>query len=193
MRIPLSIACLPLMFLVACGSRSGSSSSPTEGLKPFSQRMNESNGYQVDAQGNWVPRNNKRSEFESRGAAGQTTKEYSKKDFSTREQAKKSWWGSKDYGSKNFDGNTDGEHFQQTSRLDGKGARDSGQQANVPGSYQTDNYATSASRESGTGRITKTTDANTTNRRESYDSPDIIDWREQRSLSVDQSKSLLGR
>lgn len=193
MKVPLSIVCLPLILLVACGSRSGSSNSPTEGFKPFSQRLNENNGYQVDAQGNWIPRNNKRSEFESRGEAVQTTKEYAKKDYGTREHSKKSWWGSKDYGSKNYDGNTDGGRFQKTSRLDGKGARDSGRKADVPGSYQTDNYATSASRESAADKITKPTDANTKNRRESYVSPDIIDWREQRSLSVDQSKSLLGR
>jgi hypothetical protein len=31
------------------------------------------------------------------------------------------------------------------------------------------------------------------NRRETFQPPEIIDWREQRSLSVDQSRGILGR
>lgn len=197
MRIPRAIACLPLVLAISCGSGSkpASSSTPAEatGFKPLSQRLNDANGYQVDSSGNWVPKNNKRSSFEGQGRSPHFKGEYSKKDFKTQPYAKKSWWGNKDYGHQNYAGPTDGSRFQKNSRFGSQGARESGNNAKLPGNYRTDNFATNSARESGSDRIGRPTDDATANRREAYVAPEIIDWRAQRSLSMDQSRGILGR
>lgn len=161
--------------------------------KPLSERLDEKNGYTQDADGNWVPRSDKRSSFENQGKSPYFQDKYEKKSFKTGDYKKKSWWGSKEYGRKEYAGNTDGSRFQQASRLDGQGARESGSAADLPAAYQTGNYATSAARETGRTDLTKPSDAETDVRRRVYQAPEIIDWREQRSLSLEQSKGILGR
>jgi hypothetical protein len=185
---------LPLVLLAAsCASDKGDSAPPVETYKPLSQRLSESNGYKQDANGNWAPRNDKRSSFESQGESPYFKGEYGKKDYKTGDYSKKSWWGNKDYGRQHYAGSTDGSRFQKTSRLDGKGARESGSAADVPDPYQTDTYATSAAREAGKGKLAKPSDAETDIRRRVYQQPEIIDWRQQRTLSLEQSKGILGR
>jgi len=152
------------------------------------------NGYKTDANGNLVPRSGqKRSSFENKGESPYFKGEYSKKNYKAGEYAKKSWWGNKDYGRQEYAGNTDGSRFQKNSRFDGKGARESGSAADIPGPYQTENYATGAAREAGKGNLTKPGNAEIENRREVYQQPDVVDWREQRKLSMEQSKGILGR
>lgn len=185
---------LPLVLLAAsCASDKGGSTPPAESHKPLSQRLSESNGYKQDANGNWAPKNDKRSSYESQGTSPYFKGEYGKKDYKTGAYSKKSWWGNKDYGRQQYAGSTDGSRFQKTSRLDGKGARESGGAAVVPDPYQTDTYATSAAREAGTGKLAKPSDDETDIRRRVYQQPEIIDWREQRTLSLEQSKGILGR
>ena len=197
MRIPRPIAFLPLILAVSCGSGSkpASSSTPAEApaFKPLSQRLGESNGYQVDANGNWVPKNNKRSSFESQGRSPHFTGEYSKKDFKTQPYARKSWWGNKDFGRQTYAGSTDGSRFQKNSRFGGQGAREAGNNARLPDNYRTGNFDTGTARESGLDRLGRPADDATANRRDAYVAPEIIDWRAQRSLSVDQSRGILGR
>jgi hypothetical protein len=54
--------------LVSCaGEAERDQARPTE-HKSFSQRLNDSNGYKQDPSGNWVPKSDKRSSFESVGA-----------------------------------------------------------------------------------------------------------------------------
>ena len=151
------------------------------------------NGYKTDANGNFIPRSNKRSSFENKGASPYFQGEYgANKSYKTGEYARKSWWGNKDYGRQQYAGNTDGSRFQQNSRFDGKGARESGSNAKIPGTYKTDNYATGAASEAGQDNLAKPGNAEIENRRGVYKQPDIVDWQEQRKLSIDQSKGLLG-
>ena len=166
-------------------------STPTH--KPFSQRLNEKNGYSQDSEGNWKIQGDKRSSFESQGASPYFQGEYQKNAYKTGEYAKKSWWGNKDYGRKTYDGNTDGSRFMTPSALDGKSAREASTTAKLPGTYETKNFATNEATEAGTQNISKTSDAETDIRRRVFQEPQIIDWREQRSLSLEQSKGLLGR
>jgi hypothetical protein len=187
---------LPLLLLAAsCASDSGdSATTKAEPIKPLSQRLNESNGYKVDDEGNWVPKTDKRSPFESQGESPYFKGEYGKKEFKTGDYSKKSWWGNKDYGRQEYAGKTDGSRFQKNSRFDDKGAREAGSAADVPDTYQTDTYATSAAREAGTRGIAKPSDAETDVRRRVFkEEPEVIDWREQRSLSLEESKGILGR
>jgi hypothetical protein len=154
--------------------------------------MSEKNGYTKDANGNWVPQTDKRSSFESKGQDPNFTKDFKKTEYKTGDYTKKSWWGNKDYDAKAYAGNTDGSRFQKASDLQGKGARESGSNTKIPDPYKTGTYATSDAREAGKNPIAKPSNDGIENRREVYEAPPVIDWREQRSLSVDQAKGLLG-
>lgn len=151
------------------------------------------NGFRTDANGNLVPRSNKRSSFENKGDSPYFKGEYGKKNFETGEYTKKSWWGNKDYGRQQYAGNTDGSRFQKNSRFDDKGAREAGDSADIPGPYQTEGYATGAAREAGKDNLTKPFNTEIENRRGEFQQPEIIDWREQRALSLEQSRGILGR
>ena len=184
---------LPLL-PVSCAKDSAAektAAAPT--LKPLSQRLDESNGYKQDADGNWLPKGDKRSSFEAKGKSPYFQGEYGKKTYKTGELSKKSWWGNKDYGRQEYSGNTDGSRFQKSSRLDGKSAREAGSAAGIPDAYQTDSYATGAAREAGQSGLAKPSDTETDIRRRVFQQPGMIDWREQRELSLEQSKGILGR
>ena len=182
------------LLAASCAKDSGNSSPAPEPHKSLSQRMNESGGFKQDAGGNWVPRNNKRSSFESEGESPYFKGEYGGKTYKAGEYAKKSWWGNKDYGRQKYAGDTNGSRFQKSSRFDGQKTRETTRDnARIPDPYQTGNYATAAARESGDGRLAKPSDAETDSRRRSYQEPEIIDWRQQRSITLEQSKGILGR
>jgi hypothetical protein len=193
-RLP-AISCLLALLLASCAGSSSNkkTDTATPALKPLSQRLDENNGFKQDDKGNWVPKSDKRSSFESQGRSTQFQGEYAKKAYKTGEYAKKSWWGNKEYGRKQYAGNTDGSRFQTKSRLDGKGAREAGNQADLPHPYETGTYATNAAREAGNQAISKPSDAETDIRRDVYKAPPVIDWREQRALSLEQSRGILGR
>jgi hypothetical protein len=193
MSIPRSIPLLLALLAASCASDSGKSTPAPESPKPLSQRLNESNGYKQDANGNWVPKSDKRSSFESKGESPYFKGEYSGKTYKAGEYARKSWWGNKDYGRQSYEGNTDGSRFQQKSRLDGQSARETGSAAKIPGPYQTGNYSTSAARETGKNNLAKPSDAATESRQRVYEQPEIIDWKQQRAITLDQSKGILGR
>lgn len=180
--------------MVSCTSDSDQQkSSSTPAIKPLSQRIDEKNGYKKDANGNWQAEAEKRSSFETQGPSAFFKGDYAKKDYKTTSYSKKSWWGNKDYQTQEYAGSTDGSRFQQSSRLNGKGARDSGKSAGLTKAYQTRDYATNSAREQGSQKIKKTSDTETDIRRRVFPTPDVIDWKEQRSLSIGQSKGILGR
>ena len=175
------------------GAKSKPSASGTPPVhKPLSERIEQKNGYKQDATGNWVPLNDQRSPFESKGTSPYFQGKYQKKAYPTKDVATKSWWGSKPYEHQKYAGNTDASRFQKNSPLAGKGAREAGTAADLPADYKTGSYATNAAREAGQRRIGKPTDTQTDDRRKVYPAPEITDWKEQRSLSVDQSKGILG-
>jgi hypothetical protein len=186
------ILALFTMLAVSCASSDKAAKPAAPELKPLSQRLNQKNGYKQDTQGNWVPQNDQRSSFESKGKSPYFQGEYARKSYQTTDYAKKSWWGNKDYGRKPYAGDTDGSRFQKKSRFSQQGAPESDTAADLPGAYQTGTYATGAARETGRDGISKPSDTETDIRRRVYQSPEIIDWREQRSLSLEQSKGILG-
>lgn len=180
--------------MVSCASDSNNQkSSSTPAIKPLSQRIDEKNGYTKDANGNWQAQSDKRSSFETQGPSAYFKGDYAKKDYKTTNYSKKSWWGNKDYQTKEYAGSTDGSRFQKSSRLDGKSARDSGKSAGLTNAYPTGDYPTNSAREQGARKINKTSDTETDIRRRVFPTPDVIDWKEQRTLSIDQSKGILGR
>lgn len=194
MIVRLYIPCLMALLTVSCASDSNKEkSSSTPAIKPLSQRIDEKNGYQKDANGNWQAQTEKRSSFESKGPSAYFKGGYAKKDYKTTNYSKKSWWGNKDYQTKEYAGSTDGSRFQKSSSLNGKSARDTGKSASLTKAYKTRDYATQSAREQDTKNIKKFSDTETDIRRRVYPTPDVIDWTQQRSLSIDQSKGILGR
>ena len=188
MKSLLHVLLLTALLPVSCADNK---SLPPE-HKSLSQRLDQKNGYKQDSHGNWVPQIDQRSQFESKGQSPYFQGKYDKKTYQTGSYGKKSWWGNKDFGLKPYAGNTDGSHFQKNSRYSQQGARESGTPANLPGTYQTGTYATGSAREASRQGILRKTDALTESRRNSYQKPEIIDWQEQRNLSVEQSKGILG-
>jgi hypothetical protein len=185
---------LPLLLLASCASDSKKKdSASTPPRKSLSERINEKNGYKQDADGNWVVQNDRRSPYEGKGSTYDADKSFAKKEYKTGDFAKKSWWGNKEYDRKSYSGNTDGSRFQTTSALQGETAPEAGDAAKIPGPYKTDTYATNAAREAGNKPIERTSNTIVESREKTFKQPEIIDWREQRNLSLDQSKGLLGR
>jgi len=183
-----------VFLVISCGTDSSSSSAAPEPRKSFTQRLNEGNGYQQDASGNWVPKIDKRSSFESQGASPYFTGQYKGKSYKAGSYAKKSWWGNKDYGRQAYAGPTDGSRFQKTSRFDGQGAREgTSDAAIIAGPYQTNRYATSSAYEAGKQPLSKPADAETSSRARVFQQPEIVDWKQQRAITLDQSRGILGR
>ncbi|RYD19355.1 MAG: hypothetical protein EOP88_19290 [Verrucomicrobiaceae bacterium] len=185
---------LPLL-LASCGSDGGNktTASTPAPRKKLSERMNEEGGYKQDANGKWVPRSDKRSPYESQGASQYAQKDYKKQEYKAGDYAKKSWLGGKEYDRKAYAGNTDASRFQKASDLGGKGARETETNFKTPDAYKTTGYATTTARESGNKQLAKSSNDMIENRRQDYVQPEIIDWREQRSMSMDRSKGILGR
>jgi hypothetical protein len=187
------------MLPLSCATKSGGENpaGPTgANVRTADEWLSETtkdNGFVQDAKGNLVPRSNKRSSFESQGRSPYFQNQYGKKEFNAPTQSKKSWWGNKDFNPKAYAGNTDGSRFQKPSQWAGKGARESNDAARIPGPYQTGTYQTEAAREAGKNSLKKPSDAETDLRRNVYAQPEIIDWRQQRALSVEQSKGIMGR
>jgi hypothetical protein len=186
---------LPIFLLVSCASDSGEKKDPasTPPRKSLSERMNENSGFKQDASGNWVAQNDRRSPYESQGSTYDADKSFQTNDYKTGDFAKKSWWGNKEYDRQSYSGNTDGSRFQTSSALQGETAPEAGDAAKIPDPYQTDTYATGAAREAGNKPISRPSNAIVESRERAFRQPEIIDWREQRKLSLDQSKGILGR
>ncbi len=201
----LTFLCLPLLFAASCASSGNSSGSSTPTASSSSQGANitsvdswvaknsKDNGFSQDADGNWVPKSNKRSSFDSQGESPYFKGDYSKKEFKTKDYAKKSWWGDTQYQTKQYEGNTDGSRFQEASAFQGQQARDVRKAADLPGEYRTNAFATGTASEAGGQRIGRPSDAETDVRRKVFQAPSVVDWREQRAMDVGQTRSILGR
>ena len=193
MKARVFILCLIALLTVSCASDSNNSGRPESNRSSLSERLNEKNGYKQDSDGNWLPQNDKRSPYESKGQSSYFKGQYEKKAYKAGEYSKTSFWGNKEYGRQNYSGSTDGSRFQKNSRLGSQGAREASNSTDISKSYQTDTYATSAAHEAGNTAIGRPSDTETDLRRKTYQAPEIIDWRQQRQLSLEQSKGILGK
>jgi hypothetical protein len=188
--ITLAASCL----LASCASDSGSATAAAgSGARPLSQRVHENHGYKQDSEGNWKPQSDRRSPFESQGSSPNFQGAYQKKDYQTATIDRKSWWGKSERPRDSYQGNTDASGLKTTSRLQGQGASEAGGAARLPGNYRTGTFATNSSRETGGKRHDRPSDAETDIRRRVFNPPSVVDWREQRKLSMEQSRGILGR
>ncbi|RYD42594.1 MAG: hypothetical protein EOP85_11055 [Verrucomicrobiaceae bacterium] len=189
MKTLLAFLTIPVLLVSCASDGNDKSTSAAPQRKKLEQRVLEEGGYKKDASGNWVPRSDKRSSFESQGESQFAKKDFKKQQYKAGDYATKSWWGNKEYDRKTFAGNTDGSRFQKASNLDGKGARETTTSFKTPDNYETGSYATTSARESGATRIKKTSNDLIENRRDSFEQPEITDWRQQRTVQ----RGLFGR
>ncbi len=192
MKTHLVLALTVILPLASCGTGSKKKdTTPPPTRRTLNERFagggRDPNSFKQGASGKLEIDHAKRSQFENKAEASIGGKKYQKKDYRTGDYAKKSWWGNKNYDSKAYTGPTDGSRFQTTSRLDGKGAPESGNKARVPERYATGDYATGKAREAGTINRGDAVQA-----REEGRANDQFQWSKERDLSVDQSRSMLG-
>jgi hypothetical protein len=183
--------------LSACAGDKGESSTTTvtrSSGDPLLERYAGNFRYEKSEDGSQRVVSNARSRFEGK-QADNVAAEYGTKEYrGTKAYTKKPWWGSKDYGTKSYEGPTDGSRFQKESALAGKGAPEAGAVAPAAGkSYRTGSYRTGAAREAGTRRLEHPQDALTENRRELGESPKIVGWEAQRKLQMGEVKGMLGK
>ncbi len=180
--------------LASCAADSSSQQEkPAATLKPLSQRMNEKNGYAKDADGKWIVKNDKRSAFEYQGKSQFADKQFKKSEYKTGDYKKTTWAGQKNYPTHAYAGKTDGSRFKTASRLQGQNAREGNTAADIPSAYQTNQFATNSARERASTPLGKPSNDDIENRRARFQQPSMVDWQEQRPLSLEQSKGILGR
>jgi len=182
--------------LASCGAGGGdggtANSSTT--LAPLSQRLNQEQGYVRDSEGNWLPRSDRRSQYEQRTASGvNQRKDFNTRRFGANQYQTAEWTRRQSAPPQAYTGETDGSGFQITAAAQDQTARQSGSRARIPDQYQTDNFGAGDSRENNARRHDRPSDDQTENRRDKFTPPEIIDWRQQRDMSVDQSRSMLSR
>ena len=187
-----ALSAISLLCLAACSNGvkpSGNGHLASEGL---SDRLNRSYGYQVDDKGNWVPKTDKRSQYEGRGGSGYFNGNVSKKAFSTNKLNKGSWMGGQQVKSPSH-------HLSGSRSSVGGENRFNNQQAALDRNLQTpariegNHFPDRRAIEGNANSIGKPSDAATDSRRKVFTEPDIIDYRQQRELSIRQSRQLLGR
>ncbi len=197
MKLGSSIIAILLLGLSSCSllddKQSSSNSAQPEKRLSLSERVNEQAGFKQDADGKWMPKVDRRSSFEGQGESAYFSKKADKKEYRTGDFKKESWWGKTDYEKKVFQGDTDSSRFQKPSKLGQLRSREAGKNMDLPNNYDTPEFATNAANETRRSGIERKNNALIENERASFVQPDIIDWQEQRKLSVDQTKGLLGR
>jgi hypothetical protein len=190
-----SLAAVACAALAACaGDDKTDAAKPAVAERPgLAQRLSEGGGYKQNENGEWVPKSDKRSAYDSQGDSPYFKGKVKTDRYKTGEYAKKSWWGSKEYGKKSYDGNTDGSRFRKQARQDGQVSRDSGKAARTSDPFRTNTLPRESARESSNAAIKRPSSPTVESARSSYKAPSVIDWREQRSMSVDRSRDILGR
>lgn len=155
-------------------------------------QTNAPSGYKQDSEGNYVKSTNKRSSFESAGQASMGKKDFNTKKFNPGNYEKKSWWGNREYKPQQYAGNTDASRFATTARDSGKSASEAGNSSFFSGKkVDANRIARQGALEESASGLTRPSDAETDLRRKVYQEPDIIDWREQRALQINDTKSWL--
>ncbi|MEK6231193.1 MAG: hypothetical protein N2A42_05030, partial [Luteolibacter sp.] len=177
----------------ACADKADPSKPAVAEHKGLQQRLSEGGGYKQDENGQWVPKSDKRSQYDRQGDSPYFKGKFAKGDFKTDKYGKKSWWGSKDYGTNGYEGNTDGSRFRAKARQDGASARNGDKKARETGSFTTNSLDRKSARETGASPLDRPVDASVESRRGLYKAPSVIDWKEQRTMSMEQSRGIFGR
>lgn len=119
---------------------------------------------------------------------------YAKRDFSGKSHERKSFWGKKDYASKAFDGGRDASRFQQGAREGGLWAKQGALVSNETGrSYDRGRDFGGSAAEVSRSPLSRPSDAEVDARRRVYKQPKVEDVQRKRALTIDDTRSMLGR
>jgi hypothetical protein len=117
-----------------------------------------------------------------------------KSSYKTKGYASPTWTGNKPANTSTFTGITDGSRFQVPSRFQGTSASQMAQRSRFEGTAaQTSNYRTGKAPEQNAKRLDKPSDAWTDFRRKVYPQPPVMSKADYDKLTVDQTRSILGR
>lgn len=184
--------------VTSCGNQANEQDmAAAEAAKPrsMSERFNSRSkeGYYQDSEGNWKANNAKRSSFESVGRSEMANQQYSGKAYQTKEVERRSWWGDTRYQKPVYAQATQVEQFQTKARAQGQMAPEASQSSSFAGQNVTTNrLAKRNAMENGAAQISER--ARTARESVSdYAEPDIIDWKEQRTLKIRDTKSMLNK
>ena len=134
------------------------------------------------------------SASESGMTQSQFTGEFSRGEFRAKDFERQSFWGRKDYQRQVYQGDTDGSRFQEGAREGTMTAREngalSGDAARVFGTRTMDG---GMAREAGEGGIARTSDAETDVRRRVFPQPEKRPSGQQRAITVEDARALMGR
>ncbi len=195
-------AFLPCLWLAACAGGGGSpagttadaaSPAATQGFRMRSGELGDDDFDKIASKfGTKYTHGQQSEKFKHENAEFKGNwkgKEFDKKPFE-----KKSFWGDREYAKKVYGGDTDGSRFAKNSRFGGQGAREAGTTARDAGkSYATNDFKTATAREAGRKEIERNPKAEADARRKVFPDQEIIDWRDQRALTLEQTRRMLGR
>jgi hypothetical protein len=210
---------LPALWLVACSGSGGesSSSSPSAAnpvTDPAAQGFRMKTGkdgdddeakllekyasqspFMTDSKGKALGEFKTAGEFDR--ANTQFDRGYAGKQYQAGEFKKKSWWGNQDYAKKVYGGDTDANDLHKVARQGGEAAGENVKVARDAGrAFDTAAYDTGAAREAGKDRIAKNSDVEAENRRKvgnAFSDPDIVPWQQQHGVTIEETKSKMGR
>lgn len=186
-------ALLSLMLIGCAGKSKDDASAAASEPTSLSARLSESGGFKQDKEGNWVPKSNKRSSFELERKTAYFKGNIEKKAYQTGDYEKKSWWGKKTYHVGEYKGDTDGSRFKTQAQPHGKRALYADKNVDIGDPYKTKTLEYKSAIEMREDGIDKPRNDYAESRRRSYVQPSVIDWKEQRKMSMEQSRSILGR
>ncbi len=191
----IAIMVLPVFGLISCGSDPTAASSSTSARRlTLEESCNEKSGFVQDAKGNWVPQVDRRSSFESKGASPYFNGEYGTRQYSATTLKSTPWWGAKDYTTKAFPGKTVASQFQKTASADGTHSQEEGKISSTDGkAMQTGNVKTGAAREAQSGDMNHTASLPAESPNRTFVPADAVDWQQQRAMSLEETKNILGR
>lgn len=211
------IAALPVLWLAACahgttGSKPGASTAaaPTAGAESTEQTKavriktgavgDNDEGKILAKYGSYYNGAKSAGDHKMAAGFGKEDANFANKSFNTKPFQKKSFWGDKEYAKKVYGGDTDGSRFMKDSKFGDKSAREGGMAAKDAdrqfGIHDNNLFAGKSARETSKANIANKSDSQVDHRRQvgnAFSDPDIIDWKAQRDINVQQTKSLLGR
>jgi hypothetical protein len=183
---------LALLLVASCAKDGAAEPTATVSRQTMSEKFNGP-PIKQKADGKWADDVERTSAFDNnRKSPYFLEKSSAAKPYKTGEYAKSSWWGKTDVPKRPYTGSTDGKRFQTSSRYQGAGAREASTTAQKHAPYTTGAYKTAAAREGVGKRLDKPSDAETDIRRRVFPDPEMSDWKQQRSLDVKTTKSILG-
>jgi hypothetical protein len=185
------------MLLIGCANETKENVrvEPAQSTVPqtLAQRLSEAGGYKQDAEGNWVPTSNKRSSFELQRESPHFKDKFEKETYKAGDYEKKSWWGKKTYEVSEYKGDTDGSRFQTEAELHGKEIKYMDKRVPTGDPYKTNRLEYGSAGEADAKHMDKSRNDYVESRKRVFKQPSIIDWDEQRKLSLEQSRGILGR